>query len=153
MSTRPGPSFWQHISALGGCAAPEPVAALMEQLSAAGPAAAIEFAEDLAAALYAIDTRAGMSQPIRDTADDPKFGALPLSEQAFLAARCGVVLAGQQRWDSVVADPSAMAGAWDLGAEDLLQVAPAAFAHATGSDWTHRTAVDCATGSNPDGWR
>lgn len=145
--------FWELIGTLGGRAEPEGFARLTELLAQVRQTGIVQFAEHLAAALYAIDSRDRMSQPIRDTADGPDSPAFPLSKEVFLYARCAVVVAGRQTWQRVVDDPAAMAGTWDLGAEELLYVAPAAFAHRTSSDWTHRTAVDYTTGSNADGWR
>lgn len=144
--------FWQHVEALGGRAEPEGFATLIETLAQLRSAAICSFADHLAAALYAVDSRDRMAQPIRDTADGPDSPAFPLSKEVFLYARCAVVLAGRDTWQQVAADPAAMAGTWDLGAEELLYVAPAAFAQRTGSDWTHQTALDHTTGSNTDGW-
>lgn len=144
--------FWQYIARLGGTADPEGFASLIESLVQLRKTAICSFADHLASALYAIDSRSRMSQPIRDTADGPDSTAFPLSKEVFLYARCAVVLAGRQTWQRVVDDPAAMAGIWDLGAEELLYVAPAAFAQRTSSDWTHQTGVDYTTGSNADGW-
>ena len=144
--------FWQYIAELDGRAEPEVFAALIEKLAQLRSAAICSFADQLATVLFALDSRDRMAQPIRDTADGPDSPAFPLSKEVFLYARCAVVLAGRDTWQRVVDDPSAMAGTWDLGAEELLYVAPAAFAQRTGSDWTHRTALDHTTGSNAAGW-
>lgn len=144
--------FWQYVADLGGRAEPEGFAALIETLAQLRSAAICSFADHLATALYALDSRDRMAQPIRDTADGPDSPAFPLSKEVFLYARLAVVVAGRETWQRVVDDPAAMAGTWDLGAEELLYVAPAAFAQRTGSDWTHRTELDHTTGSNADGW-
>lgn len=146
-------TFWDLIGTLGGRTDPEGFARLTEDLAQWPTDRIVGFAEQLAAALYAIDSRDRMAQPIKDTADGPDSTAFPLSNEVFLYARCAVVLAGPEAWQRVVDDPAAMAGIWDLGAEELLYAAPAAFAHRTSSDWTHRTAVDHRTGSNAAGWR
>lgn len=145
-------AFWDLIGALGGDAEPERFARLTEDLARGEMERIVSFAEHLAAALYAIDSRDRMSQPVRDTADGPNSPAFPLSKEVFLYARCAVVLAGRSTWQKVVDDPAAMAGTWDLGAEEILYVAPVAFEQKTGSDWTHRTRVAYETGSNEAGW-
>lgn len=145
--------FWALIGGLHGKADPEGIAALTEDLSH-GPADRItSFAEHLAVALYALDTRERMSQPVRDTADGPESPAFPLSNEVFLYARCAVVAAGREVWQQVLGQPAAMSNTWDLGAEELLYIAPVAFEHKTGSDWTYRTSVDYQTGSNEAGWQ
>lgn len=144
--------FWDLIGTLGGRAEPDGFAALTEDLARGSGDRLTAFAEHLAAALYAIDSRNRMSQPVHDTADGPNSPAFPLSKEVFLYARCAVVLAGRPAWQQVVDDPSAMAGTWDLGAEEILYVAPVAFEQQTGSDWTHRTQVAYETGSNEAGW-
>lgn len=144
--------FWALIASLAGKADPEGIARLTEDLTSGSTERIVGFAEQLAAALYAIDSRDRMAQPVRDTEDGPDSPAFPLSNEVFLYARCAVVAAGQHTWQRVVSDPAAMAGTWDLGAEELLYVAPVAFEHKTGSDWTHRTTVSYATGSNTEGW-
>lgn len=144
--------FWELIGTLNGSAAPDGIAALTETLTQRPRAEIVAFAEHLAQALYAIDSRDRMAQPVRDTADGPNAPAFPLSKEVFLYARAAVVVAGRGVWQQVVDDPTAMAGTWDLGAEELLYVAPVAFEHRTGSDWNHRTAVSRETGSNEAGW-
>lgn len=145
--------FWDLIATLDGRPDPERIAELTENL-AQGSARRIElFAEHLAKALWDIDSRDRIAQPVRDTADGPDGPVFPLSSDVFLYARCAVVIAGRQTWQRVLQDPAAMAGTWDLGAEEILYVAPVAFEQKTGSDWTYRTAVDYETGSNESGWR
>jgi hypothetical protein len=145
--------FWELIAGLHGKADPEGIAALTENLSQGAAERIGAFAEHLASALHALDSRDRMAQPVRDTADGPDSPAFPLSKEVFLYARCAVVAAGRDTWQRVVDEPEAMSGTWDLGAEELLYVAPVAFEHKTGSDWTHRTAVAYETGSNVEGWR
>ncbi len=145
-------AFWDLIGTLGGRAEPAGFAALTEDLAHGSAERIVDFAEQLAAALYAIDSRDRVAQPIRDTADGPDSPAFPLSKEVFLYARCAVVLAGREVWQQVVDEVSAMGGTWDLGAEEVLYVAPVAFEQKTGSDWTHRTTVSYETGSNHAGW-
>ncbi|WP_051264859.1 DUF4240 domain-containing protein [Nakamurella lactea] len=145
--------FWELIAGLHGRAEPEGVAVLTENLTQGDTERIESFAEHLASALHAIDSRDRMAQPIRDTADGPESPAFPLSKEVFLYARCAVVASGRQVWQKVLQDPSAMSDTWDLGAEELLYVAPVAFEHKTGSDWTFRTSVGYETGSNEAGWR
>lgn len=144
--------FWQLIAGLHGEAGPEGIAALTEDLSQGSTERIESFAEHLAVALHALDSRDRMAQPIRDTDDGPDSPAFPLSKEVFLYARCAVVASGREVWQRVLDQPQAMSDTWDLGAEELLYIAPVAFEHKTGSDWAYVTSVSYETGSNENGW-
>ncbi|MFJ9895394.1 DUF4240 domain-containing protein [Streptomyces sp. NPDC091280] len=145
-------TIWHQLRVLDGKADEDSVDRLVAELGKQGEADILAFSEALAEALWQLDTERHFNQPVRDI-DDPEDELLPLSSDTFLYLRCAVVAAGRQRYDQVLADPSALAGEWDFSeAELLLEAAPQAYEAVTGLAWDHETALSPETGSNPTGW-
>lgn len=149
----PDPEFWSHIRSLGGSVSPAGIDRLVSALASAGEASIFRFAEDLAEALYALDTAQHAHQAVNDYEDDDSDTG-SMSDDVFLYARCAVVAAGQATWERIRADPSLLAGRWPLySAEHLITVAPRAREEAVaGGGWDYDTRVSYETGSNDDGW-
>jgi hypothetical protein len=121
---------------------------LVERLAAMPVAAITGFADRLAEALHALDTPELADQPVWDVEQDPEADEpLSPSDDAFLYTRCAVVASGRETYERVRAEPTALAGRWDLGREDLLYVAPRAYEQATGEEWDHESPVSYETGS------
>ncbi|NBE79941.1 DUF4240 domain-containing protein [Micromonospora rubida] len=145
--------FWSHIAVFDGVVTSHRCTRLAKRLAAAGEPAVLEFADDLAAAVYALDTPQHMARAVWDVSEPADSPSLPMSDDVFLYARLAVVAAGLQTWQRVAADADALSGRWQVAsAEELLEVAPRALQMATGLDWDHETAVDMAAGSNAVAW-
>jgi hypothetical protein len=144
--------FWSDIAVFDGVVTPQGCAVLVDRLAMRGEAAILGFADELAAAVYGLDTPEHLAQSVWDVSE-PDGPAIPMSEDVFLYARLAVVTAGRTTWQSVVADPSAMSGRWNVAAaEDLLDVAPQALRRSTGLEWDHESPCGMTTGSNTAAW-
>lgn len=139
--------FWQLMTLVDQAALEEgdedgALAALIEKLSTLPEPEIFGFEENMAQALYALDTRRHAEQ-----SDG--------SDEGFLACRCYVVARGRAYYDEVLADAAKMPKADDAGCESLLYVASGAWAKATGNDeddWTFNASVNFETGSNAGQW-
>lgn len=135
--------FWQLIDLAGGRV--DGVGALRSGLEALPRKDVIGFQERLARVLYDLDRMVLADQPVffegeEDEEDDD--GPIPLSDDAFLYLRCGLVLRGRDTVAAVLADPALLAtGRWPDG-EDLLYLAD----EVAGEDID--TEHDFETGSN-----
>ncbi|WP_406637876.1 DUF4240 domain-containing protein [Amycolatopsis sp. WGS_07] len=121
---------------------------LEEELRKRGEAEIKQFEDILARHLYDLDRSELAATPSAAT-------GLPLSNDAFLCYRAAVVLAGEEKYRSVLEDPAKFRSYTGTGgpeAEFLLYVAQHAYESSTGKDWEHVSPVDYETGSNPDGW-
>lgn len=144
--------FWELIGTLGGDIDQQSATELSERLSARPAKEIRDFADQLASALYALDSSERADQPIVDPSEGDQ--PIPMSDDIFLYARCAVVAAGRTAWESAVAQPSAMAGSRPVyDGEWLLTVAPSAFEESAGTTWTHVSPVSYETGSNAAGWK
>lgn len=106
----------------------------------------LSFADHLAAALHALDTREHCDHA----------GEAAESEDAFLFARCWVVAMGRKAYEMVKADPSKMPTSFDQWCEPLLYAAPDAWAAVTRkrpTDYAHVSPVSYESGSNAARWR
>ncbi|HET9657093.1 MAG TPA: DUF4240 domain-containing protein [Kineosporiaceae bacterium] len=145
--------FWELIAQLGGIPDEQRVRRLTDELAAGDPARILTFADDLALVVHALDTPAHAGQPVRDHSDPPAVPTIPLSPRGFLLARLAVVAGGRHSWERALADPAALAGAWDLaGAAALAGIAPRAWEQATGRDWDHEPEVSMESGTNTSAW-
>jgi hypothetical protein len=121
-------------------------------LSALGAASARAFDVGLHLALHALDREVLFGQPIRDRGEDSDQPPIPLSDDAFLYARCAVLTSGKAAYDAVLNDPAQFATTWDLDAEALLEL-PNAVLDELGADPDSRTDLPSyETGSNPLHW-
>jgi hypothetical protein len=146
-------NMWKHLRVLGGHVDEETFEQLVAELCDLSGPQIVAFSEALAAVLYRLDTAAHFHQPVRDISDPPGSPVLPMTDDMFLFVRCAVVAAGRKRYEAVLANPSALAGTWDVSdAQLLLEAAPQAYEEVTGHPWAHETAVSPDTGSNTEGW-
>jgi hypothetical protein len=121
----------------------EPVIAA---LAALDDAEIESFEEILARLLHALDGRAWA----RRIGDGWWGGAIEVSADAFLYARCVVVANGRSFYEGVLRDPWRMPA--DLEFEALLSVAPMAWQRRTGHEADFLTAVSYETFANASGW-
>jgi hypothetical protein len=137
--------FWALIGEMRGSTDTDGIDALSTARGARGRGTAIAFHERLARVLYELDREVLASQPVRFRGDPPGE-LIPLSADVFLYLRAGIVVAGRETYDAVLADPQLLAaGEWD-DCEDLLYVAP----EIVGDDI--ETALSYETGSNLRYW-
>jgi hypothetical protein len=117
-------------------------------LATLGPGAITAFADRLAAKLHALDTRAHARQmgvsAYRD--EDPDA----FSADAFLYARCAVVVNGPAYYAQVLAEPRHMPK--DVEFEALLVLPAQAYELATGDPFDHLAQPDFETFANRVGW-
>jgi hypothetical protein len=133
-------------------AASEVVGRAFAILSAMGAASARAFDVGLHLALHALDREVLFGQPIRDRGEGSDQPPIPLSDDAFLYARCAVLTSGQAAYDAVLKDPAQFATTWDLDAEALLEL-PNAVLDELGADPDGRTDLPSyETGSNALYW-
>lgn len=143
--------FWRLVDQLSGSASRRNIQRLMSVLERRTPGEITGFADRLALLLYTLDRRTLADQPFADS--EVKNGpVLSGSADAFLYARCAVVVAGRPTFERALNVETEFARAWDLGAERLLEVAPEAYRRATGHEWDHEETVSYETGSNSEGW-
>lgn len=103
------------------------------------------FEEQLAQALYALDSRA----------HEASSGESSGSDDCFLYARCFVVARGRKHYEVVLDDPTRMPKTLEEWCESLLAVAQKAWATRTGGDpeaWGFTPSVSYESGSNTDKW-
>jgi Protein of unknown function (DUF4240) len=143
--------FWQLIAELDGSCDDDAFDRLADRLVERGVEDILGFADRLADVLHRIDLRRLADQPFRD-AEAPTGPPVNGSDDAFLYARCAVVIAGRGTVEAVLDDATAFARPWDLSAEALLTVAPSAYERATGHDWQHESPTSYETGANFPGW-
>jgi hypothetical protein len=145
--------FWDLIDLLGGRADPDACDRLAQVLATRSKAVVIGFADRLAEALYRIDRADLAAFPHLDVTDEDGL-PLPLSDDAFLYARCGVVAAGREAYARVLADPAAFCPytSREYDGEALLYVAEDAWEALTGRPWEHVEPFDDESGANAEGW-
>jgi len=143
--------FWALIEDAVGVSAEWSYDRLVDMLSSKPAGEIISFADRLAQALFALDREEMARRPLWDGTTATTWNP-ERSADGFLYARCAVVLAGHATYSQVLYDPRRFAREWDLGAEELLSVAPSAYEKATGQPWLHEEPVSYESGSNPDGW-
>ncbi|MCP2243378.1 DUF4240 domain-containing protein [Lentzea aerocolonigenes] len=121
---------------------------LEEALSRAGEDEIKAFEDVLARHLHTLDRSELAALPSGTTGKPP-------SSDSFLYYRAAVVLAGEEAYRAVLADPEQFRRFTEPGgpeAEFLLYVAQHAYESSTGQEWEHVSPLDYETGSNPDGW-
>lgn len=143
--------FWDLIGVLKGSVDAGAVLRLTAALQQEDPSVIIGFADRLAAVLRALDIPGLAHEPFWD-ADDPERTILSGSADAFLYARCAVVVAGQDTYLDVLRDERRFARAWDLGAEALLEIAPQAYEQVTGRSWDHEGLAGAESAANAVEW-
>jgi hypothetical protein len=123
-------------------------APLEEALGRAGEEKIKGFEDALARHLYTLDRSELAALPSGATGRPP-------SSDSFLYYRAAVVLAGEEAYRAVLADPERFRRFTEPGgpeAEFLLYVAQHAYENSTGEEWEYVSPLDYETGSNPDGW-
>ena len=145
--------FWALIATLNGEATHANCQRLAEELSHRSVPEIIGFAERHAEALYRLDQEKFGTLPV---ADMTEMGGRPFpqSSDSFLYARCAVVAAGQDVWESVFFDTNRFAPytSTEYDGEWLLYVPDKAYELATGEEWDRETRYCFETCSNKDGW-
>lgn len=146
--------FWELIRLLQGRVTDASLERLKRELATRPPSQIIGFADRLAEALHRLDRRELARQPVRHLdGGGASHQPIPLSDDAFLYARCAVVAAGEEMYRRVDSDPASFAGAWDLhDAESLLYAAEEVYEEVTGEEWDHEEPVSYESGSNKAGW-
>jgi hypothetical protein len=123
------------------------IAPAVARLAAGSEKEILDFEEQLAAALFALDTE----EHAREIGEYAYTGPdEPFSADLFLYARCVVVANGRDFNHSVLRSPSRMPR--DMEFEALLRIGREAFTRLTGSDLHHVTRVSYETFSNRGGW-
>lgn len=130
--------FWSLVACVD--ADGDDVEPLVQALAKRSAADIREFQEQLAHALYRLDTR--------DFAEHA--GDAGTSDDAFLYARCYVVGRGKELYEQVLANPDRFPRDGEL--ESLLGAAPEAFLRRTKEDYEEETHYSYETGSNAAGW-
>lgn len=151
----PEPDFWEIVRSNHHVRPNEQCALIQERLCQLNRKEIEDFSDRLAEILFRLDRK--------ELADIPVAGAtsgsgrpVKQSEDRFLYARCAVVLSGPDAFTQVLAraqDFSPFTSDEAAAAEELLEVAPAAFEEVTGEEWDHIEPHDYETGSNVEGWR
>ena len=145
-----GADFWKVIGLIDREALDEgdeeaAIAPLVSALAGMTIADIESFDEHLAQALFAID-----GESYADTAGDSGT-----SSDGFLYARCYVVAHGQEHYDEVARNPTAMPKSLDQWCESLLYAGTNAWGAKTGNDpvdWEFQPSVSYETGSNRARW-
>jgi hypothetical protein len=142
--------FWLLVAQLGGAVTEESVERLTAVLATRPEADITGFADQLAAALYRLDTPAHAE---RDLVDPESGETLGMSDDSFPYVRAGTLAAGREVYERAVADPAAMLTTLNaMDGEFLLSVAPEAWERATVLAWDHESPVSYETGSNWQAW-
>ncbi|WP_329030679.1 DUF4240 domain-containing protein [Streptomyces sp. NBC_01423] len=145
--------FWALTATLNGKATEANCHRLAKRLSRRPLPDITAFAEHHAEALYRLDQEQFGSLPVVGMTTET--GApFPQSGDSFLYARCAVVAAGREAWESALSDPAEFAPytSLDYDGERLLYIPDEAYELATGKEW-HRTTRYCYESfSNKDGW-
>jgi Protein of unknown function (DUF4240) len=120
----------------------------VKALAAKSEAQIRAFADLLAEALHALDTR----EHARHSSDDfdPDDGDAYLAADGFLYARACVVANGEEFYEAVLSTPSKMPK--DMDFESLLSLATMAWEAKTGDEFDHLSPVDFETFANKKGW-
>jgi len=135
-------AFWALIGMLGRDPDDDDFARLTDLLATRSAEDITGFADELARALYALDT------PAHFAAVRPFI----IGDDSFLSVRCAAVAAGRTAYEKVARRPKGLERFADRDAEPLLMVAPEAFERATGMLWEHETPVSYEMGSNTGAW-
>lgn len=145
--------FWALTATLNGEATEANCRRLAKELSRRPLPDIIGFAERHAEALYRLDQEKFGSLPVADMTD-AKGEPFPQSGDSFLYARCAVVAAGRDVWESVFSDAGAFAPytSTEYDGERLLYVPDEAYELATGKEWDRATRYCFESFSNEDGW-
>lgn len=122
------------------------LAPLVKQLSSMSEDEIYAFDDALAAKLHALDGEAYA----REIGDDAYEDGKHFSVDAFLYARCCVVVNGQAEFEKVLAEPTRMPKNMEF--EAILYAAQRAFQEKTGKKYTHVPTPDYETYSNAKGW-
>ncbi|WP_079189310.1 DUF4240 domain-containing protein [Streptomyces kebangsaanensis] len=149
------PVFWKIIQVSAATPPDEQCAAIQGRLCRLNPEEIKGFADRLAEILFRLDLKALADIPVAEVVSG-SGRPVKQSDDRFLYARCAVVLAGPdavagvlssaEKFSPFTSDEAAVA-------EELLEVAPAAFEAVSGETWDHIEPHDYETGSNPDGWQ
>ena len=143
-------AFWALIGLLNWSAAGDDeavVAPLVSKLSQMSLKDIRSFEDALARKLYALDTKAHAMEIGEAAFVEGGY----FSPDAFLYARCVVVVNGEKIYNTVLVDPAKFPK--DMEFEPILYVAAEAFAQKTGEDFHHATEVSYETYANDDGWK
>ncbi|MFN8081941.1 MAG: DUF4240 domain-containing protein [Kineosporiaceae bacterium] len=148
-----GKAFWVAVDSLGGVARRRSVRVLIEDLAGLPAADIVGFADGLAWAVHALDTRRHAEHAAATASPGGASSTGMPSVDEFLLVRLAVVAAGEQVWRAVAADPARMSGIWATHeAAALLSAAAEAYERSTGARWDHQDPVGVATGSNRPAW-
>lgn len=142
--------FWALIGLLNWSAAGDDeavVTPLVSKLSQMSVGEIRAFEDTLASKLYALDTKAHAMEIGDDASVEGGF----FSPDAFLYARCVVVVNGEKLYNEVLADPTKFPK--DMEFESILYVAAEAFSLKTGEDFDHAAELSYETYSNEKGWK
>jgi hypothetical protein len=131
--------FWRLIEVMGGTSADEDFERLTDVLAGRDVADIIEFEDELASLLYALDTRAH-AKAARARGD------------WFLYVRCAAVCAGRSVYREILEDPRKLSRFARREAELILTVAPKAYERISGKPWQHESPIAYESGSNVAGW-
>ncbi|MDP9818350.1 DUF4240 domain-containing protein [Spirilliplanes yamanashiensis] len=135
-------AFWALIGTLGRDPDDDDFTRLTDRLANRSAEDITGFADQLALALYALDTPAHFAAVRPFVAGD----------DSFLYVRCAAVAAGRKAYEKAAGQPKSLERFGDRDAEPLLTVAPEAFERATGMLWEHETPVSYEMGSNASAW-
>ncbi|MFF4834686.1 DUF4240 domain-containing protein [Streptomyces sp. NPDC001315] len=145
--------FWALIAILEGQATQVNCERLAEELSRRSVPDIVGFAERHAEALYRLDQERFGTLPVVDLT--ARYGSpFPQSDDGFLYARCAVVAAGRDVWESVFFDVDKFVPytSTERDGEWLLYVPDKAYELAVGEEWDHLTRYSFESCSNLDGW-
>ncbi|WP_405772919.1 DUF4240 domain-containing protein [Streptomyces sp. NBC_01538] len=149
------PAFWEIIQMDTPTASEDQCAVIQDRLCRLSAQEIKDFSDRLAEILFRLDLKVLADIPVAGAASG-SGRPVKQSEDRFLYARCAAVLSGPDAVARVLSradDFSPFTSDEAAVAEDLLEVAPAAFESVTGDSWDHVEAYDYETGSNSEGWR
>ncbi|GAA4595847.1 hypothetical protein BJY16_001812 [Actinoplanes octamycinicus] len=132
-------AFWRLIGTMGAEPDDEAIERLADELATRPASEIVAFADQLAFALHALDTRAH-ARAARARGD------------WFLYVRCAAVCAGRATYEQILAEPKKLRRFALRDAEPLLSVAPNAYERSAGAGWHHESPVSYESGSNIAGW-
>ncbi|MEU4477928.1 DUF4240 domain-containing protein [Micromonospora sp. NPDC023966] len=131
--------FWRLVESMGTEPDDDAFGRLADELATRQAWEILAFEDQLASALYALDTR-DHARAARARGD------------WFLYVRCAAVSSGSSIYQQVLADPKELRRFARREAEPLLYVAMKAYERSTGDAWTHESPVSYESGSNVAGW-
>lgn len=131
--------FWRLVGSMGTEPDDDAFDRLSDQLATRPASEILDFEDQLASALHALDTR-DHARAARARGD------------WFLYVRCAAVSSGRSVYLKVLADPKELRPFARREAEPLLYVAMKAYERSTGDAWTHEPPVSYESGSNVAGW-